>query len=388
MFTQTSQRAGHVVTQQSGGEGFSAFIPKQLPPAPPVQFDDEIQLLLAQANRFLGKLDGATYLLPDKNLFLYMFTRKEAVLSSQIEGTQASLTDLLQFEQTNIVRAKQHDIQEVSNYVKAMNYGLQRLSTLPISTRLVKELHGILLNNTRGGEKAAGEFRRSQNWIGGSRPSNAVYVPPPPHEIPAAMSNLEKFIHDDSLSITPLLKAGIVHAQFETIHPFLDGNGRLGRLLITLILYRYQVLDEPLLYLSLYFKRHRQTYYEKLNSIRKDGDWEGWLKFYLQGIAEISQQAIEAARKIIDLQNRDRERLRARSRSAVLFRLLDVLCKNPVLNVATAADILAVTLPTARTAIKSLEETGILQETTGRKRDRSYSYQEYLEIIKEGTDLD
>lgn len=388
MLKQTSQRAGQVIVQQQGPEGFSAFIPRLLPPEPPLQFDTEMQHLLEKANRALGRLDGATYMLPNEELFLYMFVRKEAVLSSQIEGTQASLAELLEYEQQSSEDHPREDIKEVSNYVKAMYWGLERLAKLPISIRLIRGIHNLLLAETRGGQRSPGEFRKSQNWIGGTRPGDAQFVPPPPHLILELMSNLEKFIHHPPDMMPSVIKAGIAHAQFETIHPFLDGNGRIGRLLITLMLCQEKVLEKPLLYLSLFFKKNRPAYYEALNAIRQHGDWEGWIKFYLQGIFEVSQQATEAARSIFNLQISHQERVAQLGRGAHTARqLLDRLYQFPFITVNQAAEALRVSAPTARLAINNLEKSGILKEISGKLRDRQYEYQPYLDIIREGTEL-
>jgi Fic family protein len=288
---------GHYAPLPSAaGENARAFVPHPLPPVPALELDAEIQELVAKAMLAVGRLDGLTTVLPDPAIFLYSYIRKEAVLSSQIEGTQSSLSDLMLYEMEGVAGVPLDDVQEVSNYVAAMNYGLKRLETLPISLRLLKEIHGVLLSKGRGSRKEPGEFRTSQNWIGGSRPGNALFVPPPPEQVLECLGALEKFLHDDPDKTPLLIKAALAHVQFETIHPFLDGNGRLGRLLITFLFCAEGVLREPLLYLSLYFKRHRSQYYELLQAVRLTGDWEAWLRFFLTGVEETANQAAQTAR--------------------------------------------------------------------------------------------
>ena len=385
MFTKVSPRSGKLVIQSRGPDGFSAFMPNILPPDPPLVYDDEMSFLMERANRALGRLDGCTYTLPNPELFLYMYVRKEAVLSSQIEGTQASLADLLEFEGNIEIKTSRDDIREVSNYVSAMQYGLSRLGELPLSLRLIKEIHVRLLEGTRGGHKNPGEFRASQNWIGGTKPSDARFVPPPPNEVMQCMGDLEKFLHNEN--VPPLLKAGMAHAQFETIHPFLDGNGRIGRLLITFILCHDKVLEKPLLYLSLYFKKHRSEYYERLDATRRDGDWEGWIKFYLNGVYEISKQAMDAAKAIMDIQNDHRNAISRLGKAApTALSLLNMLYLSPIATVPGVAKTLGVSQPAARNAVNALVDLGILLETSGKKRDRVYLYESYLSIIREGTE--
>ncbi|MHB8986366.1 MAG: Fic family protein [Eubacteriales bacterium] len=388
MLTKASPRAGKLIVQQAGLDGFSAFIPTPLPPNPPLKYDDEIKILVEKANRALGRLDGATYMLPNPDLFLYMYVRKEAVLSSQIEGTQTSLAELLEYEGESKDESTPDDVKEVSNYVSAMSYGLDRLKELPLSLRLIREIHAILLKDTRGGHRSPGEFRTTQNWIGGTMPSNARFVPPPANEVLTCMGQLEKFLHDRKGSTPPLIKAGLAHAQFETIHPFLDGNGRVGRLLITFILCHDKIIEKPLLYLSLYFKQFRDEYYERLTAIRRDGDWEGWIKFYLQGIYDISQQATKAAKLIMNLQSKDRVLVNTLGKaSPTAFRLLDLLFEYPVISSPSVSKKLELSPPAARRAINNLEQLGILKEISGKKRDRLYAYDAYVEIIREGTEL-
>ncbi len=385
MMKQVSDRAGKFHVQQSGPDGFSAFIPKNLPPDPPVYYDEELLDLLDKARGALGRLDGATSVLPNPDLFLYMYVRKEAVLSSQIEGTQASLSDLLEYENVDKQKNKPDDVREVSNYVRAMDYGIERLKTLPLSLRLIREIHGRLLEGTRGGNKTPGEFRTSQNWIGGTMPANARFVPPPPQDVVSCMGDLELFLQNKDIRMPSLIKAGLAHAQFETIHPFPDGNGRVGRLLITLILIHENVLEKPLLYLSLFFKKHRDEYYERLNAIRRHGDWEGWLKFYLRGIYEISVQAIDAARAILDLQEKHRTQIMKLGRAAgSAMQLHELLFKKPIVAVNIVSRELSLTPPAARRAINNLEQLGILKEISGKQRDREYLYEQYFNIIQSG----
>lgn len=386
MFSEASPRGGMLVIQQKGPDGYSSFVPNPLPPVPPLKIDDEMSRLMERANRALGRLDGCTYTLPNPDLFLYMYVRKEAVLSSQIEGTQASLDDLLEFEGEIAGKSSQDDINEVSNYVAAMNYGLERLRDLPLSLRLIKEIHARLMAGIRGGHKNPGEFRTTQNWIGGTMPGNAAFVPPPPHEVLSCLGDLEKFLHDEM--VPPLLKAGLAHAQFETIHPFLDGNGRMGRLLIAFILCHDQVLEKPLLYLSLFFKKHRQEYYERLNAVRRDGDWEGWIKYYLQGVYEISKQATDAAKAIMDLMAADRQKLASLGKAApTSIALLDLLYRSPYVTIPYVTRTLGISFPAAGKAVRNLISLGILKEVSGKKRDRVFLHEPYLAIIREGTEL-
>jgi Fic family protein len=386
MFTEVSPRCGRLVVQQKGADGYSAFVPNPLPPNPPLMIDDEMGRLMERANRALGRLDGCTYTLPNPDLFLYMYVRKEAVLSSQIEGTQASLDDLLVYEGEIDGKSSPDDINEVSNYVDAMNYGLERLRELPLSLRLIREIHARLMAGIRGGHKSPGEFRTSQNWIGGTMPGNAAFVPPPANELLPCLGDLEKFLHDET--VPPLLKAGLAHAQFETIHPFLDGNGRMGRLLISFILCHDQVLEKPLLYLSLFFKKHRQEYYERLNAVRRDGDWEGWIKYYLQGVYEISKQATDAAKAIMDLMATDRQKTAGLGKAApTALKLLEMLYRRPYVTIPYVAKEIGISSPAASKAANNLAALGILKEVSGKKRDRVFLHESYLAIIREGTEL-
>ncbi|RDD60603.1 Fic family protein [Ferruginivarius sediminum] len=384
---QEPARLGQKVTISTAGETAEAFVPPRLPPIPAVRMDG-LYRRLENANRALGQLDGVTSILPDTPLFLYMYVRKEAVLSSQIEGTQSSLSDLLLFESEEAPGVPLDDVQEVSNYVAAMNHGLARIREgFPISLRLIREIHDILLSKGRGNTKQPGEFRRSQNWIGGTRPGNALFVPPPPEQVLDLMSDLEAFIHADTPEMPTLIKAGLVHVQFETIHPFLDGNGRLGRLLITFLLCTQGILKEPILYLSLYFKTHRQQYYDLLQQVRERGDWETWLEFFLDGIAETSLQASEAAREILALFETDRHRIENLGRPAAsALRVHQLLQQKPIIGIPAAAQQLSISPPTIAKSIQHLEDLGIVREVTGKQRGRMFVYGNYLSILSRGTE--
>ncbi|MCL2722850.1 MAG: Fic family protein [Polyangiaceae bacterium] len=381
-----SHRAGQFVTQP-GAEPYRAFFPAKLPPHPPLNVDTAMQDAIERATLAVGRLDGLAQLLPDPQLFLYMYIRKEAVLSSQIEGTQSSLSDLLAFENEAVPGVPISDVQEVSSYVRAMTCGLELLKTLPLCTRLLCEVHRALVAGTRGGDKAPGEVRRTQNWIGGSRPGNARYVPPPPHAVGDALSNLDRFLNDETCRTPPVLKAGIAHAQFETIHPFLDGNGRVGRLLITLVLVAEQVLAQPLLYVSLHFKAHRQEYYDRLQRLRTHGDWEGWMHFYLDGVASVSVQATKTARTVAQLFERDRERVLSTSGkgSASALKLYELVKRYAVISIPSAAKQLQLAHPTVADAVKRLMGLGILTEATGKLRDRQFLYKPYVAALTEDT---
>ncbi|MDF2119908.1 Fic family protein [Roseiarcaceae bacterium H3SJ34-1] len=379
-------RLGRFVEIPVAGEAVRAFVPPPLPPAPPI---DVLPLLdrLSLAERALGRLDGITILLPRQELFLYMYVRKEAVLSSQIEGTQSSLSDLLRFETEAQAGQPIDDIREVSNYVDAMMYGLERLETLPLSLRLVREMHERLLQSGRGGTKSPGEFRRSQNWIGGTRPGNALFVPPPVTELDACLDALERFMHEQTSQLPALIKAGLLHVQFETIHPFLDGNGRIGRLLVTLYLCVNGVLRKPLLYLSLYLKTHRADYYRLLQEVRENGAWEAWLDFFLAGVADTANQAFDAATRIVELFKEDRERITVESeRAGSALRIHDLFQRNPYLTANQLVERTGLSAPTINAALAELERLGVVEEITGRKRGRVFSYRRYLAILSEGTD--
>jgi len=384
--SERNQRLGRFVETPVAGEIVRAFVPPPLPPKPQI---DVLALLdrLSLAERALGRLDGITMLLPRQELFLYMYVRKEAVLSSQIEGTQSTLTDLLRFETEAQAGEPIDDIREVSNYVDAMMYGLERLEELPLSLRLIREMHARLLQSGRGGTKSPGEFRRTQNWIGGSRPGNALYVPPPVTELDTCLDALERFMHEDSSRLPALIKAGLLHVQFETIHPFLDGNGRIGRLLVTLYLCVNGVLRKPLLYLSLYLKTHRADYYRLLQEVREHGNWEAWLDFFLAGVAETANQAFEAATRIVDRFKEDRERITTESdRAGSALRIHDLFQQNPFLTSNQLVRQTGLSAPTVNAALADLEKMGIIDEITGRKRGRVFSYRHYLAILSEGTD--
>jgi Fic family protein len=374
-------RSGHFVKQATG---YRAFIPAPLPPNPPIELDANLTLLLSQADRALGRLDGAASILPNPNLFVAMYVRQEAVLSSQIEGTQSTLEDVLQFEIDPHGQDRPKDIQEVVNYIHAMNYGLERLQTLPLSLRLIREIHEKLLHDVRGSSRNPGEFRTSQNWIGpaGSNLSTASFVPPPAPEMHQALGNLEHFLYD-STTVPVLILCGLAHAQFETIHPFLDGNGRVGRLLITFLLCQREILQYPLLYLSHYFKRHRAEYYDRLTAIRIDGDWEGWLRFFLKGIFEVSQASTTTARAIMNL--REQDRLKCQSIRTGALPLLEYLYKQPIITVQIVKERLNCAYATANKLVEQLRELGIVEEITGGRRNRLYRYGPYLALFDQDT---
>ncbi len=380
-----STRAGRFVRQQSGPEGYSAFIPAALPPEPPLEFDPELYLALERASHALGRLDGVSASL-DPDLLLYMYVRKEAVLSSQIEGTQSTLTHLLQYENAEAPGVPEEDVREVSRYVAALQHGFDRMrGGMPISLRLIRKVHSVLLREGRGGNQAPGEFRRSQNWIGGSRPSKARFVPPPPHEMMAALDNLERFLHDERERTPPLIKAGLAHVQFETIHPFLDGNGRIGRLLITLLLGAEGMLSQPFLYLSLYFKQNRADYYDALQRVRTHGDWEGWLRFYLVGVEEVAAQATATARALLALFEADRGRVRKVGRGAAsALSVYELLRQRVIVSIPRAAEATALSRPTVTAALERLTELGITREITGRARDRQFVYGQQLAVLDKG----
>ena len=359
--------------------GYEAFIPRALPPDPPVVLDGELLALLSTADQALGRLDGVIQTIPNPDLFVAMYVRREAVLSSQIEGTQSTLQDVLAAELEPATPGLPADVEEVVNYVRAMNYGIDRLATLPLSKRLIREIHRELLSSGRGAERMPGEFRRDQNWIGpeGAPITEATFVPPPVPEMHDALDALERFLNEERRS--PLLvHVGLAHAQFETIHPFIDGNGRVGRLLITFQLVQRRVLHRPLLYLSHYLKRHRLEYYDRLMAIRVGGEWEGWLEFFLRGVAETAVEATDTAGAILQLRERDRERISERTGLNGLL-LHDLLFERPLLNVNLAKDELRVSFATANKLIADLEDLGVLREITGGRRRRIFSYDGYLD---------
>lgn len=371
--------------KQPGPEAYYCFIPAPLPPNPPIQYDAGLQALTEKASGALGRLDSITAHLPNPQLLLYTYIRKEAVLSSQIEGTQSSLSDLLLFENEETPGVPTDDVQEVSNYVAALEHGVKRLKELPISLRLIKEIHAILLKGGRGSNKEPGEFRRSQNWVGGSRPGNAKYVPAPWQEVIPALGALEKFIHGKPTQTPTLIKTGLAHAQFESIHPFLDGNGRLGRLLIPFIMIAEGALSSPLLYLSLYFKVRRTEYYEALQRVRTDGDWEGWLAFYLDGIAEVANQASDTATKLVGIFKEHAAAIERLGRSkGTAVKVHDLFKKRCILSIPVVSKELGVSFPTANKTLRKLVQLGFIKEITGKQRHRVFSYEPYLQMLQEG----
>ena len=377
------------MTISTVGEKAQAFVPAPLPPRPPIDWTPDLRNKFDQALLALGRLDSVSKLLPDTSLFLYMYVRKEAVLSSMIEGTQSSLSDLLLFELDQEPGVPLNDVREVSNYVAALDHGLRLLQKgLPLSLRLFREIHGVLLIKGRGSNQTPGEFRRSQNWIGGTRPGNAAFVPPPAGEVPECMSQLERFLHDQPEPTPLLLKAALAHVQFETIHPFLDGNGRLGRLLITLLLCEQKVLREPMLYLSLYFKTHRPVYYELLNQVRLTGDWEAWLDFFSEAIIVTATQAVETAQELLDLSNQDRDKISGLGRAAAsTLQVHRVLMEHPIATSGWLVEKTGITPPTVNKALGHLEHLGIVRRLTAQKRNRLFSYTGYVEIMSRGTEL-
>ena len=376
-------RAGNYIRQP---QGYEAFIPEPLPPVPSIDMDEEMQELLSRADRALGRLDGSIQILPDPSLFVFMYVRKEAVLSSQIEGTQSSLDDVLEAEAQIFNPERPSDVDEVLNYVIAMQYGLIQLKKLPVSVRLIRDIHAQLLKDVRGAERSPGELRKSQNWIAAGRVpiDQATFVPPPPDEVPRALAALEQFLHDDE-AMPPLIKIGLAHAQFETIHPFLDGNGRIGRLLITFMLCEREILQTPVLYLSYFFKVERERYYEILQGIREKGDWETWLKFFLRGVEEVSSGATEMARQIVALRERHRSLIvdnfgRVAGNG---LKVLERLYSSPIITVRGIADLTGVSFTAASNLLKKFVEQGLLTEMTRQARHRRFRYGEYIEIFSE-----
>lgn len=380
-------QTGRYETLHGGDEPVRAFIPAPLPPVPPLRMDGPLQQALENAVLALGRLDGISALLPDKTLFLYSYVRKEAVLSSQIEGTQSSLSDLLLFELEEAPGVPLDDVVEVSNHVAALKHGLSRLEELPVCNRLLREMHGKLLSGGRGSDKMPGEFRASQNWIGGSRPGNALFVPPPHTAVPDCMAALERFLHADDDGLPALIRAGLAHAQFETIHPFLDGNGRVGRLLITLLLHHAGMLREPFLYLSLYFKQHRSAYYDLLNQARHRGDWEKWLAFFLEGVRFTATGAVETARRLSQLFASDRAALEQQGRRAgTLLRAHEALKEQPILSSPYICRRTNLSFPAVASAMEQFIKHGIAREITGKRRNRLFVYDKYLSILNEGAE--
>ena len=380
---------GRYVTISTVGEKAQAFVPAPLPPRPPIDWTPELRNKFDQALLALGRLDSVSTLLPDTSLFLYMYVRKEAVLSSMIEGTQSSLSDLLLFELDQEPGVPLDDVREVSNYAAALDHGLRLLDGgLPLSLRLLREIHGVLLTKGRGSNQTPGEFRRSQNWIGGTRPGNAAFVPPPAEEVLECMSRLERFLHDQPEPTPVLLKAALAHVQFETIHPFLDGNGRLGRLLITLLLCEQKVLREPMLYLSLYFKTHRQYYYELLSNVRMTGDWEAWLDFFAEAVIVTATQAVETTQQLLDLSNQDRDKISRLGRAAAsTLQVHRALLEHPIATSGSLVEKTGITPATVNKALGHLEQLGIVKELTAQKRNRLFSYAGYITIMNRGTEL-
>lgn len=380
---------GHYVTISTVGEKAKAFVPAPLPPSPPIDWTPELRSKFDQALLALGRLDSVSSLLPDTSLFLYMYVRKEAVLSSMIEGIQSSLADLLLFELDQQPGVPLDDVQEVSNYVAALNYGLDRLTEgFPLSLRLLKEIHGVLLSKGRGSKQSPGEFRRTQNWIGGSRPGNAAFVPPPAEQLLDCLGKLELFLRDQPEPTQVLLKAALAHVQFETIHPFLDGNGRLGRLLITLLLCEQKVLREPMLYLSLYFKTHRQYYYELLNNVRLTGDWEEWLGFFAEAVIITATQAVETAQQLMALADMDRVLIGGLGRPTTsTLQVHRALMERPIATAGWLVQKTGITAATVNKCLGHLERLGIVRELTAQKRNRLFSYSGYVEIMGKGTEL-
>jgi len=378
---------GRYEVTTTAGERVDAFVPAALPPDPPLDLSGALQRLIERAAVAVGRLDSTSVLLPDTAVFLYAYVRKEAVLSSQIEGTQSSLSDLLLFEIEQAPGAPIDDVVEVSGYVAALEHGLARLrGGFPMSARLIRELHGELLGRGRGSDKQPGEFRGSQNWIGGTRPGNAHFVPPPHTEVAACVADLERFVHDDALGLPKLVKAGLVHAQFETIHPFLDGNGRVGRLLITLLLCDYRLLREPLLYLSLFFKQHRDEYYRLLDIARLEGDWEAWLTFFLEGVADTADGAVATARDLSRLFDDDRRRIQEMGRRAgSSLRIHEAFKARPLLTLTEAVARSGLSFPAASAGMEQLVRLGVSSEVTGKKRNRVYAYDRYLALLAAGT---
>lgn len=378
---------GDYVAGSLAGSHYQAFVPKPLPPKPPLAFGPALVAQLERANQALGRLDGITLMLPDPSLFLYQYVRKEALLSSQIEGTQSSLSDLMLYELAEVPGVPIDDVEEVSNYVAALQHGLHRLreDDFPLSLRLIREIHGVLLRGGRGATKDPGEFRTGQNWIGGNSPAMAGFVPPPPERLADCLRELEAFLHTGRDEMPALIKAALTHVQFETIHPFNDGNGRVGRLLIALILCAEGVLREPSLYLSLYFKSRRQQYYEQLDAVRKTGDWEAWLLFFLAGVESTAQQAVDTAQRILALFAEDRQKVRGLGRRAGnALQVFEQFIRRPILDAPTIHKTLTVAAPTVRSAIGALQQQGLLNEITGQQRNRIWIYQRYYALLSEG----
>lgn len=390
----SKRTSGRYERTNVAGEEVAAFIPFALPPAaPPITISGALTERLHAAEQALVRLELAGEMVPSLDWFIYAFVRKEAVVSSQIEGTQATLVDLLTFEareEVDDAAPPSADVEEVCNYLEALAYSRAQLADakgLPLSMRLLNATHEHLMHSVRGAEKLPGQIRRSQNWIGGSRPGNAAYVPPPVHALGAVLGDFENYLHADD-SLPPLVRAGLLHVQFETIHPYLDGNGRIGRLLVTLLLEHWKLLTKPLLYLSLFFKRHREEYYRRLGAVRSAGDWEGWLDFFLDGVATIADEAVASARELFALVAADRPRVLAHPQTSIVaLRLFELLPRHPVISITFVMKLLETTKPTAGRAVDLLVANGVLVETTGKKRDRSFAYKAYLDRLRVGTEL-
>ncbi len=383
---------GRTLKNTVAGEEIATFVPYPLPPRdPPLDVDGRLATPLRRAEQSLARLEVAGEMVPSLDWFIYAFVRKEAVVSSQIEGTQATLIDLLEYEAEQSNKAAGDDVHEVCNYLDAIRYARGQIKGargLPISIRLLNEAHRRLMRGVRGANKQPGEIRRSQNWIGGTRPGNAAFVPAPPEELAALLADLEKYIHSKN-GLPPLVRIGLAHVQFETVHPYLDGNGRIGRLLITLLLEHWELLSAPLLYLSLFFKRNRAEYYRLLREVRRSGDWETWIEFFLEGVATIADEAVIAAREVFALVTEDRRRLTAAPGASVMaIRLMDRLPTHPVVTIPTVVKLLKTTKPTAGKAVQLLENLGVLTETSGKQRDRTFAYARYLEKLRVGTEVD
>jgi Fic family protein len=387
MAEKRNQRLGTFVETSAGGERLRAYVPAPLPPIPPLELP-QFMSIYERAVAAVGRLDGVTTILPSTPLFLYMYVRKEALLSSQIEGTQSSLSDLLLYENDEKPSVELDDVTEVSNYVAAIEHGVARIrGGFPLSLRLIREMHQIILRSGRGVTKQPGDFRRSQNWIGGTRPGNALFVPPPPNHLDDCLDAFERFLHTEDAGLPPLIRAGLAHVQFETIHPFLDGNGRLGRLLVTLILVEAGVLHEPILYLSLFLKSRRDDYYRLLQEVRQAGAWETWMEFFLTGVAETAEQAAETARELIAMFEAHRQQISTLGRSAPsALRVHEFMQARPVVTTQAVADGLKTSFPTASGALEKLAELGIIRETTGKQRGRIYAYSDYLALLDRGTE--
>lgn len=377
---------GQYVASAVAGETILAFVPDPLPPSPLLVLDHELSDRLDRAHIALGRLDGIAGSLPDAHLFLYAYVRKEAVLSSQIEGTQSSLSDLLLFELDAAPGVPFDDVVEVSNYVAALEHGLARVrGGFPLSNRLIREVHGILLSRGRGQSKSPGEFRRSQNWIGGTRPADAHFMPPPPEKVEASMAQLERYLHDQPSRTSTLLKAALAHVQFETIHPFLDGNGRVGRLLIPMLLCVEGVLREPLLYLSLYFKQNRSQYYERLDRVRTEGEWEEWVMFFATGVEETANAAVATAQRMNEMAQADRARVQGAGRIAgSALQVHHALLSRPINTIARLATDTKLSVPTVTGALAALTDLELVREITGRKRGRVFAYGPYLDVLQQG----